>query len=680
MAYRPRHPVRIVTAAALFDGHDASINIIRRLLQESGAEVIHLGHNRAAEEIVDAAIAEDAQGIAVSSYQGGHVEFFTYMRRLLNEKGSPHVRIYGGGGGVIVPREIKALEASGIDRIFSPEDGRKLGLQGMIDVIVEGCDYSTLDVKLPEHTLADLGPKRPGLVSRLVTAAEHLDLGAQGELAPGPVAVELFESLKKAVFPQADKRSPRAPIIGITGPGGAGKSSLTDELVLRYLHDSEDKTVAIISVDPTKKRTGGALLGDRIRMNALGSSRVYMRSLATRSSASELSDAIMGALRVVQAAGYDLVIVESAGTGQKDAAIAAIADVSLYVMTAEFGAQSQLEKIEMLDLADAVAINKFERRGSLDALRDVRKQYRRSRKLFEASVSDEALPVFGTIASQFNDPGVSRLYLHLLTRVEQKLGVKLPTKIQPDRLSGGGKPGIIPPKHVRYLSEIADACRSHRVKLAEESKTASRAYAIYQTLETFGVRGTPMATFGDERIAKAEKGGDRIAAELMRRYDAELARLSAAATADLACLPGLYETYGKDELVYSVRGKEIHTPLVSETLSHLKLKKVALPRYKDWGDLLTWMGTENVPGSFPFTAGVFPLKRTAEDPARMFAGEGPPEKTNARFHLLSKAQPAVRLSTAFDSVTLYGEDPHERPDIYGKVGESGVSVATVEDA
>jgi isobutyryl-CoA mutase len=677
-SHRPRHNVRIVTAAALFDGHDASINIIRRLLQDGGAEVIHLGHNRACEEVVDAAIQEDAQGIAVSSYQGGHVEYFTYMRQLLEQKGSPHVKIFGGGGGVIVPREMKLLHERGISRIFSPEDGRQLGLQGMIDVILEASDYSTLEAPskdISPASIAQMSTDASGLVARLITASELLDAAGQRPDAPPP----LVKALKDLVYPAADKRKPRAPIVGITGPGGAGKSSLTDELVLRFLRDFETKTVAIISVDPTKKRTGGALLGDRIRMNAISSPRVYMRSLATRSSTSELSDAIGGAIRVCQAAGYDLIIVESAGIGQKDSAIAAISDVTLYVMTAEFGAQSQLEKIEMIDLADAIAINKFERRGSLDALRDVRKQYRRARKIFDPAVSDESLPVFGTIASQFNDPGVSRFYLYVLDRLSKKTSVEHKTTLTKDQLQGSGKPGIIPPKNVRYLSEIAETCRSHRRKIAEEREAASRAYAFATVLETFKISAKVGVPFSEEEIARLASSPS-TEASLMRRYNDAISSLSAAGRSALARIPVLYQSYAGDELTYSVRGKEIRTLLVSESLSHTKIKKVSLPRYKDWGDLLSWLELENVPGEFPFTAGVFPLKRIGEDPARMFAGEGPPEQTNARFHLLSKDQPAVRLSTAFDSVTLYGEDPHERPDIFGKVGESGVSIATVEDA
>ncbi|MCC7383682.1 MAG: cobalamin-dependent protein [Deltaproteobacteria bacterium] len=671
-----KHPIRIVTAAALFDGHDAAINIMRRLLQASGAEVIHLGHNRGAAEVVAAAIQEDAQGIAVSSYQGGHVEYFRYLRQLLDDQGATHVRIFGGGGGVIVPREIKALQAAGIDRIFSPEDGRKLGLQGMIDQILEACDFSTLakaNGRITPRGIAELTPSATGLIAHLITAAET---------DPAQVPAEIKASLRDHVFPRADQRAPKAPVVGLTGPGGAGKSSLTDELVRRFKRDFPDRAVAILAVDPTKRKSGGALLGDRIRLNVLEVPGVYMRSLATRASTTELSDSIRDAVRVCQASGFDLILVETAGIGQGDADITQIADVSVYAMTAEYGAQSQLEKIEMLDHADLVAINKFERRGSLDALRDVRKQIRRARGLFDPQqVPDDALPVVGTIAGQFNDPGVSRLYVRLLDRIRERCGLRLETQLTKDELDGGGRPGVVPPKRERYLAEIAETIRDRRREIAARAELASRAYATFRVLETFpGAPPRPLQAYAPAAIEAARSSAEPAVAPLMARYNAYLLELGAEAIGALEQLRALQVDYAKDELSYEVRGQTISVPLVTETLSHTKLRKVALPRYRDWGDLYTWAALENVPGGFPFTAGIYPMKRTQESPARMFAGEGPPERTNRRFHLLSHGQPAVRLSTAFDSVTLYGEDPHERPDIFGKVGESGVSVATVEDA
>ncbi len=669
MSAEPRkHPIRVVTAAALFDGHDAAINIMRRILQAGGAEVIHLGHNRGAEEVVDAAIHEDAQGIAVSSYQGGHVEYFMYMRQLLDQKGAHHVRIFGGGGGVIVPREIKALHEAGIDRIFSPEDGRQMGLQGMIDHILDRCDFSTTEtLRATDAQLAALSPADVGIVAQLLTAAE---LGQHGSV------------LRDHVYPRADQRSPRAPVLGITGPGGAGKSSLTDELVRRFVRDFPDKHVAILAVDPTRRRTGGALLGDRIRLNVLQLPRVYMRSLATRDAGSEISSATQDAVRVLQAAGFDLIVVETAGIGQGNAGITSVADVCAYAMTSEYGAQSQLEKIEMIGVADAIAINKFERRGAEDALRDVRKQYRREHTRFDGP--DEALPVFGTIAGQFADPGVSRLYLRLLQAIGDKTGVKLTSTLTKAATEGGGRPGIIPPKKERYLAEIAEVVRDRRGERESRAEVASRAYAAFTLLSaTPGVTARALEPFGPEAIAAARAAGpalDVVVPALMQRHDDYLTEVGEECLAELRELARLKVEYAQDELVYVVRDKEIRTPLVSTTLSHTKIKKVALPRYRDWGDQLRWLSSENVPGAFPFTAGIYPLKRTAESPTRMFAGEGPPERTNARFHLLSREQPAVRLSTAFDSVTLYGEDPHERPDIYGKIGESGVSIATVEDA
>ena len=657
--YQLKRPIRVVTAASLFDGHDAAINVIRRILQDGGAEVIHLGHNKAAEAVVDAAIEEDAQGICVSSYQGGHMEYFRYMRQLLDDKGAKHVKIFGGGGGVIVPREIKALHADGIDRIFSPEDGRQLGLEGMIDVILEACDFATLEASAVTADALAVGAA--GVIARMITATES-------DGAPSAMR----GVVRDEVLPKGRSRSPAAPVIGITGPGGAGKSSVTDELVLRFIEDFADKTVAIIAVDPTRKRTGGALLGDRIRMNTLASPRVYMRSLATRASGSELSRSAGDAVAVCQAAGFDLIIIETAGIGQGDDAVCALADATLYVMTSEFGASTQLEKIEMIGVADAIAINKFERRGSQDALRDVRKQYRREHKMFDGSTPDDALPIFGTIASQFNDPGVSRLYQRLVSVLNDRCDASWVSSMSPARLEGGGRPGVIPPKHERYLSDIADACRDFRSQVEHDAAIARRAGAAFTLLLDDGVEASR-----GHRIAPLPDGETRGLAE---RYNALLGELSHQSQDILQSLDVTYDKYAGDEFVYTVRNREIRMPLISRSLSGTRVPKVALPRYHDWGDLLLWFSIENVPGAFPFTAGAFPLKRQGEDPARMFAGEGPPERTNQRFHLLSRGQPAARLSTAFDSVTLYGEDPHERPDIYGKIGESGVSIATVEDA
>ena len=656
-------PVRIVTAAALFDGHDAAINVIRRILQSSGAEVIHLGHNRAAEDVVDAAIAEDAQGICVSSYQGGHMEYFRYMRKLLDEKGAEHIKIFGGGGGVIVPREIEELQKSGITRIFSPEDGRVLGLQGMIDLIIDECSFSTLS--LGDISLETLQVTDKVNLSRLITATEH-------ENNP------LQSLLTDCVLPAAEKREKRAPILGITGPGGAGKSSLTDELVLRFVTDFPDKHVAVIAVDPTRRRTGGALLGDRIRMNTLSQKNVYMRSLATRTSGSELSKAAAKAAAVCQAFGFDLIIVETAGIGQGDDAICEISDLSLYVMTSEFGATSQLEKIEMIGIADAITINKFERRGSEDALRDVRKQYRRERQLFGPDLTDDDLPIFGTIASQFNDPGVSRLYVNIVEQFTRKGFDIGNSNIPSERLEGEGRPGVIPAKHIRYLSEISEACRNYRDAVESSSDLASLAYALQLVIKNH----TPIEVVPGKAVDLEQLSSDvsDVVTTLVEQYNNTIQQLDKHAVESLSNLPALMNAYSEDELVYHVRSKEIRQPLVSKSLSGTRIPKVALPKYRDWGDLYRWTALENVPGSFPYTSGTFPLKRTGEAPARMFAGEGPPERTNKRFHLLSEGQPACRLSTAFDSVTLYGEDPHERPDIYGKIGESGVSIATVEDA
>ncbi|MCA8916452.1 MAG: methylmalonyl-CoA mutase family protein, partial [Planctomycetes bacterium] len=654
--------VRFVTAASLFDGHDVSINIMRRLLQAHGAEVIHLGHNRSAEEIVNAAIEEDAQGIAVSSYQGGHMEFFKYMHDLLREKGAGHIKIFGGGGGVIVPEEIAELHAYGINRIFSPHDGRELGLDGMINLMLAECNFSTAAHLNGELTNFDTSHK--GSVARLISLAE----------LNGDAPTEEHDKLTQEIRQRKSQRKTLAPVIGITGTGGSGKSSLTDELLRRYLLDFDNQTVAVLSIDPTRKRTGGALLGDRIRMNSLNNDRVFMRSLATRESHSEISDALDEAIEICQAAGYDLILVETSGIGQGDDEITKFADVSLYVMTPEFGAPTQLEKIEMLDFADMVALNKFERRGSKDALRDIRKQVWRN-KGAPANDQPTDMPVYPTIAAQFNDLGVNKLYQDLLVRLSEASGRKLETRYftQVAGPEGPEQLTVVPGKRIRYLSEVSDSVRGYHKWIAEQRVIAGKLGATYSVLQDLGDK----ATKPFEKIA--DKHEDAAIAKLRKRYNQLLLELDPACIRELQAWPELQKSYTAEENVYEVRGREIHVANYTKTLSGTQLPKVALPKYRDWGDVLVWLLEENVPGRFPYTAGVYPYKRSGEDPTRMFAGEGPATRTNARFHLVSEGQPAARLSTAFDSVTLYGEDPHERPDIYGKVGESGVAIFTVEE-
>lgn len=634
MAYVPKHHVRFITASSLFDGHDASINIIRRILQASGAEVIHLGHNRSVDEIVNAAIQEDVQGIAVSSYQGGHVEFFKYMVDLLEKQNASHIRIFGGGGGVIVPREQKELEAYGIAKIFSPEDGRELGLQGMIDEMLKVCDFSLTSDETPCRK--QIRAKNNGAIARTITFVEE---GKMIELSP----------LEKNI-----------PVLGITGTGGAGKSSLTDELVRRYLHAFPKKTVAILSVDPTRQKTGGALLGDRIRMNAIHTDRVYMRSLATRHSKTELSESINEVISVVKAAGYDLIIVETSGIGQGNAEIVEFSDVTLYVMTSEFGAPTQLEKIEMLDFADVIAINKFDRRGSKDALQAVKKQYQRNLQLFHIPV--ENMPVYGTMASQFNDQGTNKLFKAILTKINEvnKGNWTLPIDI----IEGNNEMKIIiPPERTNYLNEIVLTVRSYHKQTEAQAKLAQQAFQIDGTIQLLREK-----TISDDSFHTLKT----IKAEIDRTLSSETKML-------LKNWKQLKKSYAKKQYVTKVRDNEIVTDLKVTSLSGLQIPKVSLPKYSDWGEIVRWLRKENVPGSFPFTAGVFPFKRQTEDPKRQFAGEGPPERTNRRFHYLSKNDAAKRLSTAFDSVTLYGEDPDYRPDIFGKVGESGVSVCTLDD-
>ena len=649
--YRPKNNVRVVTATSLFDGHDASINIFRRILQSSGVEVIHLGHNRSVKEIVDAAIEEDAQGIAISSYQGGHIEFFKYMIDLLKDGGAPHIKVFGGGGGVIVPEEIKELEDYGVAKIYSPEDGTRMGLQGIINHMVQLMDFSrTDDVDL---NLSDLNADNRLRVANLITILEQAKAKENGHL----------EHFRKELKDRIGDR--KVPVIGITGTGGAGKSSLTDELIQRLLHDLKDLRIAIVSADPSRRKTGGALLGDRIRMNAIGNPRVYMRSIATRRSHTEIPESLGEVLDVVKAAGYDLVIAETAGIGQGDSHIIDLVDLSMYIMTSEFGAASQLEKIDMLDFADLVVVNKFEKRGGEDAVRDVRKQVQRNRQVFDQLPDD--MPVFGTIASKFNDDGVTALYHALLDTIGEKTGVAFESSLpRPDTKQSTSKTIIIPPERTRYLAEIAETVRTYHNKTESQSAAIRRVWHLEETAKN---------------LAGENLKGD--AADLMRQLKVEVANARADLDAETEKLVKDWKAtkaaYSGDELVYTVRGKEIRVPLYSESLCHQKIPKISLPRFTDPGEIYSWLRRENLPGYFPFTAGVFPMKRVGEDPTRMFAGEGDPARTNQRFKLLSANSEAKRLSTAFDSVTLYGYDPDRRPDIYGKVGNSGVSVCTLDD-
>ncbi|AVK98461.1 methylmalonyl-CoA mutase [Lysinibacillus sphaericus] len=640
--YRPKNHVRFVTASSLFDGHDASVNIMRRILQSSGVEVIHLGHNRSVEEVVNAAIQEDAQGIAVSSYQGGHMEYFKYMYDLLREKGAPHIKIYGGGGGVILPREIKELHAYGVAGIFSPEDGRVLGLQGMINEQIKGTDFPTATGDYLEK-LDALTTETPEILANLITAAESNN-----------------DEETKRMLEEARKRSKGTPILGITGTGGAGKSSLTDELIRRFLKEFPEKRVAILSVDPTKQKTGGALLGDRIRMNAIFNNRVYMRSLATRGSRTELSASIGDVLDVVRVAGYDLIIVETSGIGQGDAEITKFTDLSMYVMTSEFGAPTQLEKIDMIDFADVIAINKFERKGSEDALRQVQKQYQRSRELWDEPI--DKMPVYGTIASQFNDKGTNALFAALVQIINQKTGSDWETGYE--QFAKTQKQDVIIPNDRRYyLREITDTVRGYHKKTEQQVAFARRLFQLEGAIAAV-MEKAPDDALVASLTSLAEGVRDELTAESKRILDNWQA---------------LKQAYAGDEFVTKVRDKEIRTILTTTSLSGTKIPKVVLPKFVDYGEILRWVYRENVPGEFPYTAGVFQFKREGEDPKRQFAGEGTPERTNKRFHYLSKDDDAKRLSTAFDSVTLYGEDPDYRPDIYGKVGESGVSICTLED-
>ncbi len=634
-SYLPQNKIRIVTATSLFDGHDAAINVMRRILQASGAEVIHLGHNRSAEEVVDCAIQEDAQAIAMTSYQGGHMEYFKYQYDLLKQKGFEHIRLFGGGGGVILPSEIQELKKYGIAHIYSPDDGRSMGLQGMINDLLQKSDFATVK-KAP--ALDSLSFSSPGKLAQAITAAEN------GMYAPGEVEK------------WAQKRASKCPVLGVTGTGGAGKSSLVDELIRRFLRDQSESRVAVLAVDPSKRKTGGALLGDRIRMNAVYHPRAYMRSLATRQSHLSLSTHVHEAVLLLKGAGYDLVVLETSGIGQSDTEIVDHCDYSLYVMTPEYGAATQLEKIDMIDFADAIALNKFDRRGAQDALRDVRKQYKRARKLFE--VEDSAVPVVGTIASQFNDGGMNRFYSLVMEGLRKKTGAPFQRKenalvLEPEKST------IIPPERTRYLSEISSKVREHKAWIQSQVDAANACFGLHAAIQTAGAAEKPtLEALLDERKTRLAPESRKIIetwAQKRKAFDA-------------------------DDFSFVVREQQVKLPAYSESLSHTRIPKVALPKFEAWGEILRWSLEENTPGEFPYTAGVFPLKRENEDPTRMFAGEGGPEQTNKRFHYVSMDLPARRLSTAFDSVTLYGEDPGIRPDIFGKIGNAGVSICCLDDA
>lgn len=660
--YIPKNKVRIVTAASLFDGHDAAINIMRRIIQATGVEVIHLGHDRSVEEVVNTAIQEDANAIAMTSYQGGHNEYFKYMYDLLKEKGAGHIKIFGGGGGVILPEEIKDLHDYGITRIYAPDDGRELGLQGMINDLVEKSDYAIGDVLNGE--INHLEEKNPTAIARVISSAENFP----------EIAKETLDKIHE------QNKTTNIPVLGITGTGGAGKSSLVDELVRRFLIDFPEKTIGLISVDPSKRKTGGALLGDRIRMNAINNPRVYMRSLATRQSNLALSKYVAEAIQVIKAAKYDLIILETSGIGQSDTEIMEHSDVSLYVMTPEFGAATQLEKIDMLDFADLVAINKFDKRGSLDALRDVKKQYQRNHNLWDANPDD--LPVFGTIASQFNDPGMNTLYKKIMDRVEEKTGAGLKSTFEITR-EMSEKIFVIPPHRTRYLSEIAENNRKYDEVALSQQEVAQKLYGIFKTIESVaGVKLTPSKFGIEEELVK--KGETSENADFLRLLVAEFDRvkmnLDPYNWEIILTWDDKVNKYKNPVYSFKVRDKEIKIQTHTESLSHSQIPKVALPKYQAWGDILRWCLQENVPGEFPFTSGLYPFKREGEDPSRMFAGEGGPERTNKRFHYVSDGLPAKRLSTAFDSVTLYGNDPDLRPDIYGKIGNAGVSICCLDDA
>jgi methylmalonyl-CoA mutase len=659
--YIPVHKVRIVTAASLFDGHDAAINIMRRIIQSTGVEVIHLGHDRSVEEVVNTAIQEDANAIAMTSYQGGHNEYFKYMRDLLCEKGASHIKIFGGGGGVILPSEIADLQAYGITRIYSPDDGRAMGLQGMINDLVQQSDYPIGDVLKDE--IDHLAAKNPKAIARIISSAENFP----------EVAAATLDKIHQINI------DCKTPVLGITGTGGAGKSSLVDELVRRFLIDFPTKTIGIISVDPSKRKTGGALLGDRIRMNAINNPHVYMRSLATRQSNLALSKYVAEAIQVIKAAKYDIIILETSGIGQSDTEITEHSDVSLYVMTPEFGAATQLEKIDMLDFADLVAINKFDKRGSLDALRDVKKQYQRNHNLWDVDL--DALPIFGTIASQFNDPGMNTLYKAILDQIHEKTKSDLLSTFEVSH-EMSEKIFVIPPHRTRYLSEIAENNRKYDATALTQVEVAQQLYGIFKTIESVIDVKLELTKFGInvEGLRQAQPDKEAFLDLLLHQFDKVKMDLDPYNWEIILNWNEKINKYKEQFYTFKVRNKEIKIETHTESLSHTQIPKIALPKYQAWGDILRWNLQENVPGEFPFTAGLYPFKREGEDPSRMFAGEGGPERTNKRFHYVSAGLPAKRLSTAFDSVTLYGNDPHIRPDIYGKIGNAGVSICCLDDA
>ncbi|MEN9431365.1 MAG: hypothetical protein RL206_284, partial [Bacteroidota bacterium] len=644
--YKPQHPIRIVTAASLFDGHDASINIMRRILQSSGAEVIHLGHDRSAEEVVETAIQEDANAIAMTSYQGGHMEYFKFMYDLLQERGAGHIRIFGGGGGTILPTEIEELQAYGIARIYHPDDGRSMGLQGMINDLLQKSDFA-IGSEVGD-ALEGVKIQRPRSIARMISAAEN--------------APEVYETLRAEVEQLASKS--HAPVLGITGTGGSGKSSMVDELVRRVLRHFPDLKVGLVSVDPSKRKTGGALLGDRIRMNAINHPNVYMRSLATRQSNLALSKHVSDALSILKAAQYDLIVLETSGIGQSDTEILDHSDVSLYVMTPEYGAATQLEKIDMLDFADLIALNKFDKRGALDALRDVKKQYQRNHQRWDDPIDE--MPVFGTMASQFNDPGTNRLFAAIVDALRAKTANDQ-WQLAPEVVKEPGeKMFVIPPHRTRYLSEISEGIRTYNAWADHQAEVADALYSLHKA-------------DGEMRASKLDDR-DRLAKGIQEAYELRKRDLDPHNWALIEGWGALRQRYKDSEYVYQVRGKDIKVPTHTKSLSNQDIPKVVTPSYRSWGDILRWQLQENVPGQFPYTSGLYPFKRQGEDPTRMFAGEGGPERTNKRFHYVSLGMPAKRLSTAFDSVTLYGRDPGRRPDIYGKIGNAGVSVSCLDDA